>query len=257
MVDSVDDVVADKEEKPELRQSGLDGFISMAWNNLKSETKQLGKFVGKTAVTGAVAAAGYYAVGKSAILTAIGNAVGYIIEKVKGRQKMSYNDLTKETCTGALMGLLGHNLYSMIDFIPNYNMPLKILKTVAFNPIMLAPYVAFYQAFTYLRDKVGIAKSALGLLNFKIFKYLKDAYYNEIKPNFTSSMKKIMYLSPIHFASINYVNEIWKRVAIGVGNDIAFRLFQSKKKEKPEYAASKSSYRNLNFRYLNPAPASG
>jgi len=67
MVDSVDDVVADKEEKPELRQSGLDGFISMAWNNLKSETKQLGKFVGKTAVTGAVAAAGYYAVGKSAI----------------------------------------------------------------------------------------------------------------------------------------------------------------------------------------------
>ncbi len=257
MADSIDDMVAEKGEKPELRQSGLDSFVGRAWNNLKSETAQLGKFVGKASVTGAAVAAGYYAVGKSAILTAIGNAAGYIIEKIKGKQKISYNELSKETGTGALMGVLGHKLYSMIDFIPNYNLPLKILKTVAFNPIMLAPYVAFYQAFTYLRDKVGIAKSALGLLNFKIFKYLKDAYYDEIKPNFAGSMKKIMYLMPIHFASINYVKEIWKRVAIGVGNDIAFRLFQSKKKEKQEYAASKSSYSNKNFGYLNPAPAYG
>lgn len=257
MADSIDDLVAEKEKKPDFRQSGLDSFISKVWNNLKSETKQLVKFAGRTAVAGTAVAAGYYAVGKSAILTAIGNLVGYVIEKVKSRERINYNDLSKETGTGALMGVLGHKLYSMIDFIPNYSLPLKILKTVAFNPIMLAPYVAFYQAFTYLRDKVGIAKSALGLLNFKIFKYLKDAYYNEIKPNFIGSMKKIMYLMPIHFASINYVKEIWKRVAIGVGNDIAFRLFQSRKKEKQEYAASKSSYRNKNFEYLNPAPAYG
>src|SRR3989338_3350409 len=116
MADSLDDLVAEKGEKPELRQSGLDNFVSRAWNNLKSETAQLGKFAGRTAVTGAAIAAGYYAVGKSAILTAIGNAAGYLIEKIKGKQKINYNELTKETGTGALMGVLGHKIYSMIDF---------------------------------------------------------------------------------------------------------------------------------------------
>ena len=232
MADSLDDLVAEKGEKPESRQSGLDSFVSRAWNNLKSETAQLGKFVGRTAAAGAAIAGGYALVGKSALLTAGGNGIGYLIEKIKGREKVKGDELNKEVGTGAVMGVAGHTLYSLIDNIPNYNLPLKILKTIAFNPIMLAPYVAFYQAFTYLRDKVGIAKSALGLLNFKIFKYLKDAYDDEIKPNFADSMKKIMYLAPIHFASINYVKEIWKRVGIGVFNDIAFRLFQSKKKQE-------------------------
>lgn len=59
-------------------------------------------------------------------------------------------------------------------------------------------------------------------------------------------MKKIMYLSPIHFGSINYIKDIPTRVAIGVGNDIAFRLFQSKKSE-----ASKGY--GINYSGLKPA----
>src|SRR3989338_7580823 len=252
MADSLDDLVAEKGEKPESRQSGLDSFISRAWDNLKSETAQLGKFAGRTAAAGAAIAGGYALVGKSALLTAGGNGIGYLIEKIKGREKVKGDELNKEVGTGALMGVLGHKLYSLIDFIPNYNTPLKLLKTVAFNPIMLAPYVAFYQTFTYLRDKVGLAKSAIGMVNLKIFNYLRDAYRNEIKPNFYKSMKKIMYLMPIHFASINYVTEIWKRVAIGVFNDIAFRLFQGKKKENPGYHKSANPYKNIGYA-PNPA----
>ncbi len=187
------------------------------------------KSVGKAAFTGALIAGTYGLVGKSSLLTAAGNGIGYLIEKIKGKEKINGNELNKEVATGSIMGVVGHKLYSMIDFIPNYNLPLKVLKTVAFNPIMLAPYIAFYRAFTYLRDKVGTVKSLLGFLNLKIFKYLKDAYTQDIKPNFKDSMKQIMYLSPIHFASINYVKDIWKRVGIGVFNDIAFRIFQSKK----------------------------
>ena len=41
MVDSIDDFVAEREKKPELRQSGLDNFVSRAWNNLKSETVKI------------------------------------------------------------------------------------------------------------------------------------------------------------------------------------------------------------------------
>ena len=67
---------------------------------------------------------------------------------------------------------------------------------------------------------------------------MKDAYYNEIKPNFKKGVKKVMYLMPIHFGSINYITSIPVRVAIGVFNDIAFRLFQGKKKDE-HYAASR------------------
>lgn len=192
--------------------------------------------VGKALMTGSIVAGAYGLVGKSSLLTAGGNAIGYLIEKIKGKGKqekiqdiVKEEEIHKEIRTGGIMGTLGYALYSLIDFIPNYTSPLKILKTIAFNPIMLAPYVAFYQAFTYLRDNVGTGKTILGFFNLKIFKYMKDAYYNKIKPNFKKSMKKIMYLIPIHFASINYVKEVWKRVGIGVFNDIAFRLFQSKK----------------------------
>jgi len=226
-------------------------------NNLPLESRinsigRVIKSVGRTLMTAGIVAGTYGIVGRSSLLTAGGNAVGYLIEKARGKEKIKEKELHKETRTGGILGTLGYALYSMIDFIPNYNLPLKIIKTLAFNPIMLAPYVAFYQTFTYLRDKVGAGKTALGLINLKIFKYLKEAYYNEIKPNFKKSMKKIMYLMPIHFASINYVTEIWKRVGIGVFNDIAFRLFQSKKKESPSYSGIQDSYRKPSYN-LKPA----
>lgn len=227
--------------------TSLESRVSSAVNAIK--------FVGKALFTGGLIAATYGLVGKSSLLTSAGNGIGYLIEKIKGRGKIKANELNMEVATGSILGVVGHTLYSLIDFIPNYNLPLKILKTVAFNPIMLAPYVAFYKAFTYLRDKVGVVKSAIGLINLKIFKYLKDAYQNEIKPTFYDSMKKILYLMPIHFASINYVKEIWQRVGIGVFNDIAFRLFQSKKVESPTYAPTKGIYRNPG--YGNPMHAYG
>ena len=223
-------------------------------HDLESRISSAGKalkFAGKAALTGGLIAATYSIVGVSSIITAAGNGVGYIIEKAKGREKIDTEELNKEIGTGGILGVVGYGLYSLIDFIPNYNLPLKIAKTIAFNPVMLAPYVAFYQAFTYLRDKVGIAKSVIGMLNLKIFRYLKDAYHNEVKPNFKKSMKKIMYLMPIHFGSINYVTSIPARVAIGAFNDIAFRLFQGKKKNEP-YAAGKY---NKSIPYSTPAAA--
>ena len=184
MTKNIDDLV-EKEKNSEFKAKS--SYKSMFSGSLEERLNSAGnaiKSIGKLAFTGGVIAATYGMVGKSSLLTAAGNGVGYVIEKIKGKGKIKLNDIHKEARTGAIMGVLGHKLYSLIDVIPNYNFPLKILKTVAFNPIMLAPYVAFYQAFTYLRDKVGAAKSMLGLVNLKIFKYLKDAYSEEIKPNF-------------------------------------------------------------------------
>lgn len=238
-----------KQEKPNregLAKTSSDQTIKTSKISLETRIKSTLdaiSFLGKTAFTGGLIAATYGLVGKSSLLTAAGNGVGYLIEKIKGKEKIKKEVLNKEVATGSILGVVGHSLYSLIDFIPNYNAPLKILKTVAFNPLMLAPYVAFYKAFTYLRDKVGTVKSALGLINLKIFKYLKDAYYNEIKPTFYESMRKVTYLMPIHFASINYVQEVWKRVGIGVFNDIVFRLFQSKKDTNKGYVKEDYTYR--------------
>ena len=259
MTSTIDDAIDGKKKSPESihnagRNSGgisLESRISSAGKTLKS--------VGSAIFTGGILAGTYGLVGRSSLLTAAGNAAGYIIEKAKGKNRgeklkdeVKEGKMHSEIRTGGILGAIGYALYSMIDFIPNYSIPLKIAKTLAFNPIMLAPYVAFYQAFTYLRDKVGTGKSIAGFFNFKIFRYLKDAYYSEIKPNFRGSMKKIMYLMPIHFASINYVSEVWKRVGIGVFNDIAFRLFQSNKKEKQEYSSA-----NYNHGRMNPQTAYG
>lgn len=250
MAETIEDKLKEKN-----KDAGKVKTVSSDSTSLESRVNLSGRFlrsVGRVLMTAGTVAATYGLVGRSSLLTAGGNAVGYLIEKSKGKERLKEQELHKEIRTGGIMGTLGYALYSMIDFIPNYNLPLKILKTVAFNPFMLAPYVAFYQAFTYLRDKVGLAKSALGLVNLKIFKYLRDAYRNEIKPNFYSSLKKIMYLMPIHFASINYITEIWKRVAVGVFNDIAFRLFQSRKKEGsylPKYNAKIPSYAGLKPAY--------
>lgn len=257
MVKTLDDIAT-------REKSYVDDSVKTSHNESTAKTSKISletrinsvfdavKFLGKTAFTGSLILATYGLVGKSSLLTAAGNGVGYMIEKIKGKERIDKNELNKEVATGSILGVVGHSLYSLIDFIPNYNLPLKMLKTIAFNPIMLAPYLAFYQAFTYLRDKVGTVKSALGLLNFKIFKYLKDAYHNEIKPNFKKSMKKIPYLMPIHFASINYVQEIWKRVGIGVFNDIVFRLFQSKKADK-SYANIEDKYKIPSYGTLKPA----
>jgi len=256
MVEKLEDIVKqEKSNREDLAKTSSDESIKTSKITLETRINSAlnaVKFLGKAVFTGSLIAATYGLVGKSSLLTSAGNGIGYIIEKIKGKEKINKDELNKEVATGSILGVVGHTLYSLIDFIPNYNLPLKILKTIAFNPIMLAPYVAFYQAFTYLRDKVGTIKSAFGLFNFKIFKYLKDAYYNEIKPNFKKSMKKILYLMPIHFASINYVQEIWKRVGIGVFNDIVFRLFQSKKADK-SYATIKDSYRIPSYGTLKPA----
>ena len=244
---TIDDVVKDenKAEAPSPKAQNPTGGLRLD-SRLKSTGNELKSFGGALAAGGIVAAT-YGLVGRSSLLTSAGNGVGYLIEKIKSREKIKTGELAREVATGGIMGTVGYALYSMIDFIPNYSIPLKIVKTLAFNPIMLAPYVAFYQAFTYLRDKVGIGKSIGGVFNLKIFKYLKDSYQNEIKPNFKGSMKKVMYLMPIHFASINYVREVWKRVGIGVFNDIVFRLFQGRKEKQKPQNYSKTHNQNMPY----------
>jgi|TARA_B100001971_G_C18247002_1_gene575068 hypothetical protein len=224
---SIDDIVEDKQEVA----NDIDSSANT--NNLEAKVES-GSMLGlaaKSLFAGGLVAATYPIVGVSSLLTFFGNMAGYIIEKKKAKEEINSHELVKEAGTGAVLGTVGHGLYSLIDIIPNYDWTMKVVKTLAFNPLMLAPYTAFYQTFTYLRDKVGLWKSAAGMFNLKIVDYLKEAYQNEVKPNFFNAMKKVMMLSPIHFASINYVTDIWKRVGIGVGNDIAFRLFNKKEKE--------------------------
>lgn len=254
MAKTLEDTITSKNNLNSSADSGKQIPAVKNSSSLESRASSFGngmKSAGRALFTGGILAATYGMVGMSSLLTAGGNAVGYLIEKFKEKssgQKIAEvveeKKMHQEIRTGGIMGTLGYMLYSMIDFIPNYSIPLKLVKTIAFNPIMLAPYVAFFQAFTYLRDKVGAAKSIAGVFTLKIFKYLKDAYRYEIKPKFKESMKKVMYLMPIHFASINYVQEVWKRVAIGVFNDIALRLFMSKKNEARDYMPAKNHYNN-------------
>lgn len=99
----------------------------------------------------------------------------------------------------------------------------------------------------------------LFLINFKIFKYIKEAYRNDLKKNYWSNvLEAFLTLSPIHLYSMNYVTNPTYRVGIGAFNDVLVsmiageegllktikRKFVGGKKEKaPSYAPLTPEYK--------------
>lgn len=268
MTDSLENIV-EEGEKLEKDQSSLEAKTKTG------EKKKIGlfRFIGNSALTATVTAGTFGIVGWNSIYVAIGNAIGYLIEIKKNKERFNVSRFFREVWTGAIMGVVGTGIYTIIDKVPvekivsplknvvpkYYNIVRRIAKTLAFNPGILFPYLAFYKGFTYLRDKVGLKKTIFPKKGEKPF---KDMYEKGVKPDFSKGMKKLFGLFPIHYVSLNYVTHIPTRIIIGVVNDILFRFFQRKEiKTAPTEYKSKTmpadKYQKpqqyMNQPYLQPA----
>ena len=248
MADSLENRI-EGNEIPEQDQDSLTAKV-------KAEEKRKGglfKFIGNAALTGGIIAATFGIVGFNSVYVAVGNAIGYLIEIKKNKERFKVGRFLKEVWTGAIMGVVGTGIYTVIDKVPveqivsplknvipkYYTLVRNVAKTLAFNPGILFPYLAFYKGFTYLRDKVGLKKTIFRKKGETPF---KDMYQKGIKPDFGKGMGKLFKLFPIHYVSLNYVTHIPTRIIIGVVNDILFRFFQRK-----EVKATPNEYKNKNI----------
>ncbi len=263
MTEPLENIVNEREE-PEKDQNTLEAKI-------KVEEKKKGgifRFLGSAALTAGVIAGTFSIVGFNSVYVAIGNAIGYLIEIKRNKERFNMSKFFKEVWTGAIMGVVGTGIYTVIDKVPiekivsplknivpkYYGVISKVAKTLAFNPGLLFPYLAFYKGFTYLRDKVGLRKTIAPKKGEKPF---KDMYEKGIKPDFGKGMGKLFKLFPIHYVSLNYVTHIPTRIIIGVVNDILFRFFQRKEtkaepkenKLRDRYDALKGKYQDLKDKY--------
>ena len=161
----------------------------------------------------------------SSLLSPIGYGIGRIIENKKQKKKTTWYEMRKELGTGNFVGNLAYWLYQIPEFlnISTATWGGKLLRALAFNPGMLLPFVAVYQPIVYLRDKIGTRKALMGLLNGKIFGYLKEAYNKDMKKEYWPTVRKtFLTLYPIHVFSLNYVKTPALRVGIGAANDVIF-----------------------------------
>jgi len=101
----------------------------------------------------------------------------------------------------------------------------KLAKTLFFNPIMVAPWIGWYRTTSYIVEKYGGYGMIKSLFNFKIFKYVKEAYDNDLKKKFFPTvLETFLTIFPIHFFSMNYVANPTYRVGIGAINDTLFSM---------------------------------
>ena len=124
---SIDDVVEDKQEGGQNPEHAAGDQNSL---EAKVESGSMLGLAGKSLLAGGLVAVTYPIVGVSSLLTFFGNMAGYIIEKKKAKEKINSHELVKEAGTGAVLGTVGHGLYSLIDVVPNASLPMKIVKTL-------------------------------------------------------------------------------------------------------------------------------
>jgi len=220
--DSIDDVV----EKPKNKKTTLGTIV-----------KDLFAITPIAAVCAAL-------VGPAAFLTPIGLSIGgYIADKKAGR-KTPWSVTRKRIGIGFPGAVLAYWAYSIPDMISNTTFLGKITKTLFFNPIMVAPWIFWYKTTDYVLQKYGFWKGfVFSMFNFKVFKYMKEAYKNVIKGKFKDTVKEtFMTLAPIHFFSMNYVADPFYRLAIGTGNDILFAMIAGEQAGKCILSKDVDSY---------------
>ncbi len=228
----------------------------------KSEKKKDGFFktAAKTIFTTTLVAATVPIVGLNSIYSTIGNGIGYLIETKKNKEKFNTSNFMKELSTGAVMGVVGTGIYTAIDKVPIEQMvsPLEstapkymgiiknITKTLAFNPGLLIPYLAFYKGFTYIRDNYKKMKQKKYETGEGI---LKQTYQHGIKKDFGKGIFQLFKLFPIHYVNVNYIKNVPTRIMVGVANDILFRLFQKKQTKSVELKNPALNYSNPSKNY--------
>lgn len=243
MAESLENIIEEKRRQPD--KDDLQAKIES-----KEGKNSLLRTIWRVALTAGAILGTFGIVGFNSIYTTIGNGIGYLVEIKRKKGKFKLKNFLKELYTGAIMGVVGTAIYTGIDIVPiekiisplkniaskYYNIVRKVAKTLAFNPGLLIPYLAFYKGFTYLRDKVGFKRT---IFPKKGEKPLTDMYQKGIKPDFLNGIGKLFKLFPIHYVNVNYITHVPTRIIIGVINDILFRLFQKKEAPKPvEYQKS-------------------
>ena len=93
MVEKLEDIVKqEKSNREDLAKTSSDESIKTSKITLETRINSAlnaVKFLGKAVFTGSLIAATYGLVGKSSLLTSAGNGIGYIIEKIKGKELFS------------------------------------------------------------------------------------------------------------------------------------------------------------------------
>ncbi|NQV08537.1 hypothetical protein HQ529_01645 [Candidatus Woesearchaeota archaeon] len=160
-------------------------------------------------------------------LTPLGLGVGRLITNYKKKTKTKYNEMRDLLKIGTFGATLGLAAYTIPDFIVTNTATLgsKLLKALVMNPFMVAPWLAWYRTTNYIVDKYGTKGMLKSFFNFKIFKYVKEAYQNDLKTKLIPQIKEtFLTLYPIHIFSMNYVTQPVNRLAIGAGNDVLLSM---------------------------------
>jgi len=187
----------------------------------------IGGIIKDTLLYAPIGIGAYLLGGPATFLTAAGLTIGKWIANKKKKKKNTWSDTRKTLGIGMVGGALAYWAYSLPDMIIGSPVSLvgKIAKTLLFNPLMTTPWIAWYRTTSYIVEKHGMWGMFKGLFNGKIFSYVKEAYNNDLKKKlFPNALEAFLTLAPIHFYSMNYVNNVTARVGIGAVNDILFSM---------------------------------
>jgi len=214
---AIDDVVNDA---PSNQTSPLERTAEKSDWSLTSIIKD-------TLIYSPIGIAAYLAVGPAALLTAAGLGIGKWLSNRKKKKKTSWKDMRRTLGVGMVGGVLAYAAYALPDYILGAPVSLvgRIAKTLLFNPILVTPWIAWYRTTSYITNKYGGWGLIKSLFNFKIFKYIKEAYNEDLKHKLLPTvLETFLTLAPIHFYSMNYLSNITARVGVGAGNDVLFSL---------------------------------
>ena len=211
------------------------------------ESFSFGKFVWDAVKLSPIFAASYWLTGPAFLITSAAYGLGHILEKWKDKEKITYKGLKADIWTGALVGLAAYYLYSSIDIINKLvdttTLVGKVIKTLAFNPLMVLGFSAIYRPFVYIRDNIGLGKFFKGIFTLKAPGYLKEAYEHEAA-DIVGGTAKYTMLAPMHFYTLNYLQSVPARLAFGGVGDTIYRLIMGSKK-KQAYAVPKDNLHYL------------
>ena len=187
----------------------------------------LGNIVRDTLLYSPIGIAAYLIGGPATFLTAAGLGVGKWLANKKKKKKTTWADMRKTLGIGMVGGALAYWAYALPDFIMGTPVSLlgKVAKTVLFNPLIVSTWIGWYRTTNYITEKYGGQGLVKSFFNGKIFRYVKEAYNEDLKKKLPSNiLETFLTLAPIHFMSMNYVSNVTARVGIGAVNDVLFSL---------------------------------
>ena len=146
----------------------------------------IGNIVKDTLLYSPIGIAAYLLGDPACFLTAAGLTIGKWIANRKKKKKNTWSDTRKTLGVGFVGGALAYWAYSIPDMILGSPVSWigKIAKTLLFNPLMTAPWIAWYRTTSYMVEKHGMWDTLKSPLNGKIFKYVKEAYHNDLKKKY-------------------------------------------------------------------------